>query len=64
MKPSERRHAAKMHYLARGRADALVAISARLGWSDKRTEDTWRMLLALERADVNAARERQNAYAS
>lgn len=33
MKSAERRHRAKLHYLARGRADGVVAVGLHLQWT-------------------------------
>lgn len=60
-KPAERRHRSKLHYLARGRADALVAIAADLGWVESFTIAIGRRI-GVDHGDYCEALARANAY--
>lgn len=58
---ADRRHAAKLHYLARGRADGLVDLADLLGWSEGKTYAMGRQI-GLVAGDVREAIQRANAY--
>ena len=60
-KPAQRRHTAKLHWLARGRADALVAIAADLGWQESFTYAQGRRI-GIDPGDTHEALARASAY--
>lgn len=61
MTPSERRQALKLHWWHRGRADALVAIAADLGWVESFTIAIGRRI-GVDHGDYCEALARANAY--
>lgn len=61
-KPAQRRHTAKLHWWHRGRADALVAIAADLGWVESFTYAQGRRI-GVDPGDTHEALTRAREYA-
>lgn len=61
MTGSDRRRALKLHWWHRGRADALVAIAADLGWAESFTYAQGRRI-GIDQGDVHEAIVRASTY--
>lgn len=62
-KPADRRRSLKLHWWHRGRADALVAIAADLGWRESFTYAQARRV-GIDPGDTHEAFTRADAYTS